>query len=207
MNGDKPPHDESPAGKKPEGTGARIIDTPIRRPPAGGLTGLTLRRLTPEPGPETPASVTRLRFEAPQRPERPQRLFETLRVIDLARFRQSLRRHKTIIEKKGGDYALAAPPRAALLVLLDARYQGSATRWPDVVVIRRPETGVIETNFAILGDTIYLGAHLSPDWAEGRESDRFYTTLHEALLEQARMRQSHFEPVRPKPGTDADTQG
>jgi hypothetical protein len=125
--------------------GAGIVPAPER---------LSLRRVTAQPVAEAASNVTRLRFEAPHRVERAPRLFETLRIIDLARLRQSLRRYKSLIEKKGGDYADATPSRARLLTQLEARYQGSMTRWPDVVVIRRPATGVIETNFAILGEAI-----------------------------------------------------
>lgn len=203
MSDDKTPSDPSSPPQPVGRMGLRIVEGLVRRP---APEGLTLRRIAPEPPTESAPAVTSLRFEAPQRVERVPRLYETLRVVDLARFRQSLRRHKAVLAKKGSDYADAAPARARLLELLESQYRGPTTRWPDVVVIRRPATGVIETNFAILGETIYLGAHLSADWSEGRESDRFYDTLGEALLEQVRVSQSQFEPVLRKRLDESSTE-
>ena len=203
MSDDEAPSDPSSPPRPVGRIGLRIVEGLARRPVPEGLT---LRRIAPESRTESTPAVTSLRFEAPRCVERTPRLYETLRIVDLARFRQSLRRHKTVLEKKGGDFADAAPARARLLAQLELHYHGPATRWPDVVVIRRPATGVIETNFAILGETIYLGAHLSADRSEGRESDRFYDTLGEALLEQVRASQSQFEPVLAKRPDEPSTQ-
>jgi hypothetical protein len=197
----KPPDDETKGAVKTRASSGIVIAAPSRRPVP---LGLNVQRLAPQPVPGTAATITRLTLEAPTQPVRAPRVYETIRIIDLARFRQSLRRHRSLLEKKGGDYTATFPARARLLALLETHYLGSSTIWPDVVVIRRPESGVIETNYAILGEAIFLGAHLSADWTEGRETDRFYETLAAALLEQGRVRQSQFEPLRGKGSADPD---
>lgn len=169
-----------------------------------GRDSLQIQRIDQKPAPAASDNITRLRLDAPERQDRAPRVFETVRIIDLARFRQSLRRQRSAMEAKGGDFAVASAVRSRLLVLLDELYTGAATRWPDVVVVRRPDTGVIETNYALIGDTIFLGAHLSDDWSEGKESDRFYATLFDALTVLTKSRRSQFEQLPAVRRTDSE---
>ena len=82
------------------------------------------------------------------------------------------------------------------MATLDRLHTLPQWNWPEVVVIRRSEAREIQTNFAVVGEVIYLGAHLSPSWDEGAESLPFYEALDEALQVYARARQSRFEAVQ-----------
>ena len=160
-------------------------------------TGLSIRKIVPSEQSEASEAASRQVRVAPvvAKPERVVQVFETIRIVDLQRLRLSMRRQNAILIKRGGDPQLAYPERLGLLAVLDQLHAETVLRWPDVVVVRRPETGLIATNVAIMGGVIYLGAHLSDNWNEGRESVRFFTTLTDALLEHRQMARSQFEPV------------
>lgn len=137
-------------------------------------------------------------------PDRPtssmaQDVFETVRIIHLARLRMSLKRKKVPLPANVDIEAEnLRRARHDLLELLDSFHNTPKNQWPEVVIIRRPNRGGIQTNHAVLADMIYLGAHLSEDWTEGKEGVRFFVSLREALLDFNRAKTSRFEASVPR---------
>lgn len=187
--------DEGVAALNPRATRPSSFDLKLTSTPV--VSGLSLRKIEPSPDTSAPRSDARVVRIDPivVKPERAPQVFETVRVIDLLRLRMAMRRQNAAAIKRGIDPAVTFSERLALLQELDRLHAAGIKNWPDVVVVRRPETGPISTNFALIGEVIYLGSHLSPTWAEGQESPRFFVTLLEALSEYMRVGASHFEPV------------
>lgn len=161
----------------------------------GPISHLKLVR-TEAPATGTPpisAETVRLSLEAPA--SRPP-VFETIRIVEPARLRAALRRQAAALVRRDKPIEDMPEARRSLMATLDALHASPHWNWPEVVVIRRSEAREIQTNFAVVGEVIYLGAHLSPTWEEGTESLPFYAALNEALLVYARARQSRFEAVQ-----------
>ena len=146
---------------------------------------------------EAPAKIVRLHLPegnlAPA--SRAPAVFETIRIVDLARLRAALRRQAASLARKGGENAGLPVERTALLTVLEDIHADPQREWPDVVVIQRPQSGALRTNFSVVGPSIFLAAHLSRDWTEGREDPEFYLTLRQAVGEWLKVSQSRFETL------------
>lgn len=170
--GDETDKLSSPRSKQREAAASRA-----RREPPAKIVRLHLPDGNLAPAAKTPA------------------VFETIRIVDLARLRAALRRQTASLARKGGEGATLPVERAALLALLEDIHADPHREWPDVVVIERPQTGALRTNFSVVGPSIFLAAHLSRDWAEGREDPGFYLTLRQAVGEWLKVSQSRFETL------------
>ena len=112
----------------------------------------------------------------------PPPVIETVRVIDLKRLRQMLNRKLAQLVRMGKDAQALPGARRDVLALLETRHKMARYRWPNVVVVRVNQVSPIQTNISVVGDTIYLGHHLSEDWTPGSEDERFYRAVHSSVL-------------------------
>jgi hypothetical protein len=141
-----------------------------------------LRRTRPKP----PVEMVQETIPAEARLEP----FETIRVFDLARLRQQLHRSMLSATRRNqNDYVAQKQP---LIEILDRGHVVLNGHWPDVVVMRRPKNGNLQTNFAVIGHAIYLGEHLSRHWLKGKLDESFYRALHDALKIYVERQVSHF---------------
>jgi hypothetical protein len=116
--------------------------------------------------------------------------FETIRIFDLARLRAQLHRSVLSATRRGqDDYVSEKQP---LLAILDRGHVELNAKWPDVVVMRRPKNGNLQTNFAVIGHVIYLGEHLSRHWLKGKLDEGFYRALRDALRIYVERQVSRF---------------
>ncbi|WP_284178549.1 hypothetical protein [Rhabdaerophilum sp. SD176] len=153
-------------------------------PPLPDRSAISISPTIPVASPApTSAKVVRLPT-APVAPtvSPPPPVIETIRVIDLRRLRQALNRQRSQWLRRGQDEKDLPPARRDVLALLESRHKLARYQWPNVVVVRVHQTTPIQTNISVVGDTIYLGHHLSEDWTPGIEDDRFYRAVHSSIL-------------------------
>lgn len=156
------------------------------------ISGLR-KQATDQPKDFAQSNILRFPVDSPAT-STPRDVFETVRVIHLARLRMSLKRKKVPFPANEDIEAEnLRRARSELLELLDSFHNTPKNQWPEVIVVRRPNRDGIQTNHAVLAGMIYLGGHLSEDWTEGKESIRFFVSLREALLDFNRARTSRFE--------------
>jgi hypothetical protein len=153
--------------------------------PAGSLRSqISITTTVPVAAPAS-ADAKVVRLPAPtiaRKPSTPPPVIETVRIIDLRRLRQMLNRKLAQLVRLGKDEQALPAARRDVLALLETRHKMARYRWPNVVVVRVNQVSPIQTNISVVGDTIYLGHHLSEDWTPGAEDERFYRAVHSSVL-------------------------
>jgi hypothetical protein len=153
--------------------------------PSGSLRSqISITTTIPVAAP-APAEAKVVRLPVPtiaRKSSTPPPVIETVRVIDLKRLRQMLNRKLAQLVRMGKDAQALPGARRDVLALLETRHKMARYRWPNVVVVRVNQVSPIQTNISVVGDTIYLGHHLSEDWTPGAEDERFYRAIHSSVL-------------------------
>lgn len=107
----------------------------------------------------------------------PAPVYNTIRVIDLDRLKSTYKRRRKR-ETNGADTLISLD---RVVAIIDALLTQPGGNLPTVVVVEQSVKGEIKTNYAITGDIIFLGDHLSTSWVEGAETDLVFETLSNAL--------------------------
>jgi len=188
--------DEAPGSMAPLPTG--IVSTGLGSglPSAGAeVSDLINLRKSARTDPTSRAVAAPLGLDraAEARAHRTTNLFETVKRIDLGRMLLNLRRKKARRIQLGGADARLEPANETFLLMLETSQVTFGQDWPEVIVMRWPPRGGFTTNFAVLGRTIYLGAHLSEGWQGDIDSPRVLAALREALVQFSRSNPSRIE--------------
>lgn len=134
--------------------------------------------LTKSPAPLSPKPVART-DDAPTAPRlievRPQRrrkaappVYRTVRVIELPRLAQTLRRRQVREPDAEAERLIAA-------------IDGLAPDWPEVAVVEIAGGDGLKTRHAVFPDLVLIGAHVAPDWTPGAEPREALSALADAL--------------------------